>query len=91
MGPNGDAEGGGLFSLNGTVTVGNTIIDLNQSGTNLNNTPPGSGARFRPAPMSGPGPGATIASQGNNLIGSTLGAGANFTASGDQTGVTQRS
>ena len=53
-GANGSAAGGGLFSQATAVTdVGNTIIDLNTAGTNLNNTPPGSVARrSRPRPTS---------------------------------------
>ena len=68
--------------------VGNTIIDLNQSGTNLNNNPPGGGPLNPTSNQVGFGT-ATIVSQGNNLIG-VLGPNDStaFTQLGDQTGIT---
>ena len=88
-GVNGEVGGGGLFSQTGTANVGNSIIALNQAATNLNNVPPGVGAPMPTSNQVGFGPGGTIVSQGNNLIG-VLGPqdSTAFTQSGDQTGVT---
>ena len=82
QGANGAANGGGYDSQSATNNLGNSIIDLNAAGTNLNSTPPGTG----PVVSTTPDVSGTFASQGDNLFGSETG-GTGLVVS-DQTGVT---